>query len=98
MAFLDHDDVIPEHALYTVAKYVERYPNAKFFYSDEDKIDATGERYDPHFKPDWDPFLLFCYNYLTHFAVYKKELVEHVGRLRGRLRRRSRLGPDSKGY
>ena len=32
-----------------------RHPDADLVYSDEDKIDAAGRRYDPQFKPDWSP-------------------------------------------
>jgi tetratricopeptide (TPR) repeat protein len=54
VALLDHDDVLPEHALYTVAAVLDADPNIDLIYSDEDKIDPNGQRFDPHFKSDPD--------------------------------------------
>ena len=51
-------------------------------YSDEDKIDAIGERFDPFFKPDWSPDLLLSYAYLAHLMVVRRSLVEELGGLR----------------
>jgi len=39
-AFLDHDDIIADKALYEVACWINSKPDAKIIYSDEDKIDA----------------------------------------------------------
>ena len=55
IALLDHDDELPEHALYMVANEIINFPDADIIYSDEDKIDEKGERFDPHFKSDWNP-------------------------------------------
>src|ERR1051325_11443248 len=52
VAFLDHDDELAEHALYLLAVEVDRHPDAELVYSDEDKIDAEGRRYEPASKPD----------------------------------------------
>jgi len=82
VAFLDHDDLIPEHALYRMAKELERYPEARLVYSDEDKIDANGVRHTPYFKSSWNPDLLMAQNYVCHLAVYEAALVRKVGGLR----------------
>ncbi len=82
VALLDHDDLLPVRALARVAKEIEEYPNAKFFYSDEDKISATGERHDPHFKSDWNPQLLLAQNYICHLAVFERELALNCGGFR----------------
>ena len=52
-------------------------------YSDEDKVteDLT-EYYAPHFKPDFSLDLLRSNNYITHFFVVKKEIVQEVGGFR----------------
>ena len=59
IALVDHDDVLPGHALLAVVHELNRHPDADIVYSDEDRIDESGRRYDPYFKPDWNPEL-FC--------------------------------------
>ena len=39
-------------------------------------------RYDPFFKPDWNPDLFLSYNYLNHLTVIKTDLVREVGGFR----------------
>ena len=39
----DHDDTIPPHAFYEVAKTVNEHPDCQVIYSDEDKLDRTEE-------------------------------------------------------
>ena len=82
IALLDHDDVLAPHALYAVARALQGRPSAQIVYSDEDKLDADGQRCDPFFKPDWSPDLLRSQNYVSHLGVYRRELVESVGRFR----------------
>jgi glycosyltransferase involved in cell wall biosynthesis len=82
VALLDHDDELAPHALYLVAKAINEQPGLKLVYSDEDKLDANGVRFDPYFKPDWNPELLLSQNYLCHLAVYETALVREVGGFR----------------
>lgn len=82
IALLDHDDVLAPEALFEVAKVLQKYPDAGLIYSDEDKLNDEGERYDPHFKPDWNPDLLLAQNYLSHLGVYRTDLVNRVGGFR----------------
>ncbi len=82
IAFLDHDDVLPIHALYLVAREIVRDPDLDVIYSDEDKINRWGRRYDPHFKSDWNPDLFLAQNMIAHLGVYRTSLVRKVGGLR----------------
>lgn len=82
LGFLDHDDELNEHALSEVVFAIKEHPDAQLFYTDEDKIDRDGRRYDPHFKPAWNPDLLRGQNYICHLAIIRTELVRAVGRLR----------------
>ncbi len=77
--FLDHDDELAPDSLLRVVEYINRNPNALLFYSDEDKLDAEGNRRDPYFKPDWNPELLEGQNFICHLTVTKRELVTRVG-------------------
>lgn len=42
----------------------------------------SGKRFDPFFKPNWNETLLLGHNYITHFVVVKRSIVETVGGLR----------------
>ena len=77
--FLDHDDLLADHALYEVANVLIENPALKLVYSDEDKLDSTGTRVDPHFKPDWNPDLLLAQNYICHLMVLRRDVIQQVG-------------------
>jgi GT2 family glycosyltransferase len=78
VALLDHDDELAEHALYVVVEELNRHPEADLLYSDEDKIDQRGRRYEPFFKPDWNPDLFYSLNLVTHLAVYRRSVLDAV--------------------
>lgn len=78
VAFLDHDDELRPHALLSIAEEIDRHPEADLLYSDEDKIDRHGARFDPYFKPDWNPDLFYSQNYINHLAVCRRTRVLEV--------------------
>ncbi|MBF7052343.1 glycosyltransferase [Halomonas sp. KAO] len=78
VALLDHDDRLSPYALFHVVEALHRHPDAGLLYSDEDKLNEAGERFDPHFKPQWNPDLLLAQNYIGHFAVYRTGLLREV--------------------
>jgi GT2 family glycosyltransferase len=82
VALLDQDDLLAPQALYEVVQALQAKPDAGLVYTDEDKLDTEGERYDPHFKPDWNPDLLLAQNYISHLGVYRSDLVRAVGGFR----------------
>ncbi|WP_336657955.1 glycosyltransferase family 2 protein [Leclercia adecarboxylata] len=82
VALLDHDDALPEHALLFMAQSIYNHPNTQILYSDEDKLNAKGERFEPHFKSDWNPDLFFSQNYVSHLGVYQHELLKKIGGFR----------------
>ncbi len=82
IALLDHDDVLPPHALYEVAVRIAAQPDVNILYSDEDRVDNEGRRSHPYFKPDWNPDLIRGQNLISHLGVYRRTLVEHVGGFR----------------
>lgn len=79
VALLDHDDVLRPHALAEAALALSVHPDAALIYSDEDKIDEKGLRYDPNFKPDFSPELFHSMNYLNHLTLHRADLVRAVG-------------------
>ncbi len=82
VVLMDHDDEIPEHALYFVLEEHNAHPEAGVIFSDEDKIDEAGARRDPYFKSDWNPDLFYSHNLISHLGVYKTSLVKEVGGFR----------------
>lgn len=82
VALLDHDDELRPHALQMMVAAALESPGARFVYSDEDKIDAQGKRFDPYFKPAWDRELLLGQNYLCHLSMIDAALVREVGGFR----------------
>ena len=82
IVLLDHDDVLPRHALAAVVHELNRHPDADIVYSDEDRIDEAGRRYDPYFKPDWSPELFYSQNLISHLGVYRTAMVRQVGGFR----------------
>lgn len=82
LALLDHDDTLSEHALYFMACVINEQPDVQILYSDEDKIDTKGQRFDPHFKSDWNPDLFFSQNYVSHLGVYRRDLIDRIGGFR----------------
>lgn len=83
VALLDHDDILWPNALFEVVKVLNSKADTDFMYTDEDKTDTRGrDHIDPFFKPDWSPEFLRSINYITHFAVLRRSLVEKVGGFR----------------
>ena len=80
IALFDHDDILQKFALYEVVKTINKNPDVEFIYSDEDKITTLDKpRFDPYFKPDFAPDTLRSNNYICHFSVLKKELMDKLG-------------------
>jgi glycosyltransferase involved in cell wall biosynthesis len=82
VALLDHDDLLAEHALFCVARAIDDDPSLQLVYSDEDKFDQNGVRFDPNFKTDWNPELFYSYNMISHLGVYRKETLHRIGGFR----------------
>lgn len=82
VALMDHDDLLPEHALYEVAREVAEHPDVDVIYSDEDGIDADGQRFEPYFKTDWNLDLLHGHNMVSHLGVYRRRLLNEIGGMR----------------
>ncbi len=79
---MDHDDLIPPHALYMVAREIVADPDLLILYSDEDQIDRAGRRHNPYFKPDWNIDLLLGQNTVSHLGVYRTDLLRGIGGFR----------------
>ena len=81
---LDHDDVLTPDALYEMAACIARYEakdiELQMLYSDEDKCDERQISYsEVHKKPDLNLDLLLTNNYICHFMVIKRQLLQELG-------------------
>lgn len=82
IGLLDHDDELAPQALFEVVKMLNEDQTLDFIYSDEDKLEPSGQRSNPFFKPDFSPDLLMAMNYINHFSVFRRSLVQEVGGFR----------------
>lgn len=80
IGLLDHDDLLTPDALYRVVEALNE-DEWDIVYTDEDKITSDLKKVmDPHFKPDFSIDLFRVHNYITHFFVVKKEVLDKAGR------------------
>lgn len=82
VGLLDNDDTLAQFALYEVVKLLNEHPEADLIYSDEDKLSENNKRSQPFFKTDWAPDILLATNYICHFGVYRKSIVDELGGFR----------------
>ena len=79
IGLFDHDDLLHPSALH---EYMQAIcgQDADFLYSDENTFHETpADAYWPHYKPDYSPDTLRSYNYICHFTVFSRELLEKAG-------------------
>lgn len=81
IGLLDHDDLLTPEALYECTNCVNEEPETEVLYSDEDKIE-NGQVFSPNFKPDFNKELLRSGNYICHFFVVKKAIIDEIGGFR----------------
>ena len=83
VGLLDHDDLLAPNALYEIMETLEKHPDADAVYTDEDKVTTDlGEHFQPHLKPDFNLDLLRSNNYICHFFLVRRSIMEKVGGFR----------------
>lgn len=82
IAFLDQDDELHPLALKYVEQAIRFNPDVDVIYTDEDKLDMSGQRFGAFRKPSWSPERLRHQNYLSHLTVIRRSLIEQIGGLR----------------
>lgn len=82
LVFLDHDDLLVPNALEEILSSIEEEPLVDILYSDEDKIDESGEFFDEFRKPDFSIERLRGQNYFNHLTVIRRNIFERVGGFR----------------
>ncbi|MDB5763993.1 MAG: hyaD 1 [Herminiimonas sp.] len=82
VALLDHDDLLTPDALLHVAECIAKYSDVDWIYTDEDKIGANGQRFDPQFKGAWSPEMAITHNFTHHLTVIRTDLIDKAGGMR----------------
>jgi len=83
VGLLDHDDVLTPDALFEMAVQINKAKESgielQMLYSDEDKCNGEcSAYYEPHFKEKFNLDLLLSNNYICHFMVMKRELIQEL--------------------
>lgn len=77
VGFLDHDDILEPDALYEIMKKIDK--GYEMIYTDEDKVSEGLDYYfAPYRKPDFNLNLLLSNNYICHFTVIKKSILDKM--------------------
>lgn len=83
IVLLDAIDLIAVRALFMLAEGVNKHPEVRLMYSDEDKLAGPwgdeGERCLPDFKPDWNLDLFYAQDFTEHLCAIDTALVRQVG-------------------
>ncbi len=77
IGLFDHDDILHPCALYEYVKAINE-TGADFLYCDEATFGGGGldNLINMHFKPDYAPDTLHGNNYICHFSVFSRQLLE----------------------
>lgn len=82
VGLLDQDDTLAPNALFEVVKALNNNTRLSLIFSAEDKIDEQNVRSLPYFKKRWNYRLLLGQNFVNHFGVYRKSVLEGIGGFR----------------
>lgn len=79
IALCDHDDFIEPDTFYQYTKVLNKDRNIKIIYSDEDVVKHKDDPEASYvMKPDFNPYHMESCNYINHFFVCEKELLEKI--------------------
>lgn len=79
VAFVDHDDMLTEDALGSVVEVLRNDSSIDFIYSDHVMISEDGKVTHVALKPDWSPEFFLSTNYIVHFKVMRRTIVNAIG-------------------
>ena len=83
VGLLDHDDLLTQDALFQMATVISQREKqgmeTLLLYSDEDKCDGDGTvYYEPNLKEDFNLDLLLSNNYICHFMVMERKMIQEL--------------------
>jgi GT2 family glycosyltransferase len=76
---MNHEDILTPDALGEVAALLAEEPDTDGIYSDSDKIDEIGRRYQPFHRPAWSPVYSLGTRYVDHCLVLRRTLFSRIG-------------------
>lgn len=83
VGLLDHDDLLTPDALFEMAARIEEGSDGgrpELLYSDEDKCNSDlSDFFEVNRKEEFNPDLLLSNNYICHFLVMRRELLQRLG-------------------
>ncbi|MCR5357967.1 MAG: glycosyltransferase, partial [Lachnospiraceae bacterium] len=84
IGLFDHDDILHPCALYEYMKVLDEDEDTDYIYCDETtfKDDNIDKMITLHFKPDFAIDNLRANNYICHFSVFSRDLIDHTGLFR----------------
>jgi GT2 family glycosyltransferase len=81
-AIIDHDDLLDPRTFEVCWAIVRANPECDLIYTDEQWVDGDGAVVGSFVKPDWSPERLRSEDYVNHFAMYRRSLLEELGGFR----------------
>jgi GT2 family glycosyltransferase/trans-aconitate methyltransferase len=84
VGMVEAGDGLPLHATFAVADALQRHPQWRLLYSDEDRLRADGERHTPFFKTDFNLDMLRAAPFsLGGLMLIERDLFSALGGFRG---------------
>jgi O-antigen biosynthesis protein len=77
VCFLDHDDMLAPTAIAECLEALDQGLDA--VYTDSDKVDESGIRREPFYKPDWSPEYFRGVMYIGHLLCVRRDLALEIG-------------------
>jgi O-antigen biosynthesis protein len=72
-------DIVAVQAIFTLARALNEVEKCELLYADEDVLNASGERSEPFFKPDWNVAFHTSRNLVGRFGCYRTSRVRELG-------------------
>jgi O-antigen biosynthesis protein len=82
VGFIGSGDLLAPEALAEIVLKLVRFPKAAILFTDEDWIDASGERLMPRFKSSWDPDAHLGFDLIGQLCIMRRQLILSIGALR----------------
>lgn len=73
VTFISAGDQLSKYTTKVIIAHNRKWHQSKLIVTDEDLIDDEGNRYNPFFKPDWNPDYLEGYNYFSKAVAFDRE-------------------------
>ena len=76
---LGQSDLLRPHSLSSLYEVVRNNSQVVLVYTDHDNIDEKGRRYCPHFKPQFNPDMLFSKDYIGDLTAFSTVSLRNIG-------------------